>query len=39
METALVTTQTRWAVDPEHCEIAFKIRHLMIAYLIAFHQI
>ena len=33
METALVTTQTRWAVDPAHCEIAFKVRHLMIAHV------
>ena len=31
METALVTTQTRWSVDQAHCEIAFKVKHLMIA--------
>ena len=31
METALVTTQTRWSIDQSHCEIAFKVRHLMIA--------
>ena len=33
METALVTTQTRWSIDPAHCEIAFKVRHLMIAHV------
>lgn len=33
METALVTTQTRWSIDPVHCEIAFKVRHLMIAHV------
>ena len=33
METTLVTTQTRWAIDPAHCEIAFKVRHLMIAHV------
>jgi polyisoprenoid-binding protein YceI len=31
METESVTTQTRWSVDQSHCEIAFKVRHLMIA--------
>jgi len=33
METALVTTQTRWSIDQSHCEIAFKVRHLMIAHV------
>jgi polyisoprenoid-binding protein YceI len=33
METALVTTQTRWSIDPAHCELAFKVRHLMIAHV------
>jgi polyisoprenoid-binding protein YceI len=33
METTLVTTQTRWSIDPAHCEIAFKVRHLMIAHV------
>jgi len=33
METTLVKTQTRWSVDPAHCEIAFKVRHLMIAHV------
>jgi len=33
METALVGTQTRWSVDQAHCEIAFKVRHLMIAHV------
>jgi polyisoprenoid-binding protein YceI len=33
METALVTTQTRWSVDSSHSEIAFKVRHLMIAHV------
>jgi polyisoprenoid-binding protein YceI len=33
METALVTTQTRWAVDMAHSELAFKVRHLMIAHV------
>jgi polyisoprenoid-binding protein YceI len=31
METALVTTQTKWSIDQTHCEIGFRIRHLMIA--------
>jgi polyisoprenoid-binding protein YceI len=31
METTLVSTQTKWSVDQAHCEIGFKIRHLMIA--------
>ena len=33
MKTALVTTQTRWSMDQAHCEIAFKVRHLMIAHV------
>jgi polyisoprenoid-binding protein YceI len=33
METQIVTTQTRWSIDPAHCEIAFKVRHLMIAHV------
>ncbi|HEY5470936.1 MAG TPA: YceI family protein [Bacteroidales bacterium] len=31
MKTALVTTQTRWSIDQAHSEIAFRVRHLMIA--------
>ena len=33
METTSVTTQTKWSVDQAHCEIGFKVRHLMIAYV------
>jgi polyisoprenoid-binding protein YceI len=33
METTLVTTQTKWSLDQAHCEIAFKVRHLMIAHV------
>jgi polyisoprenoid-binding protein YceI len=33
MEKTKVTTQTRWSVDPSHSEIAFKVRHLMIAHV------
>jgi len=33
METKLGTTQTKWSVDQAHCEIGFKVRHLMIAYV------
>jgi|ERR1035437_632162 polyisoprenoid-binding protein YceI len=33
MEKTLVTTQTKWSVDQAHCEIGFKVRHLMIAYV------
>jgi polyisoprenoid-binding protein YceI len=33
METALVTTQTKWSIDQAHCEIGFKVRHLMIAHV------
>lgn len=29
METATVTT-TKWAIDPSHSEIQFKVKHLMI---------
>ncbi len=25
--------QTKWSIDPSHSEIAFKIKHLMIAYV------
>lgn len=28
-----MTTQTQWAIDSTHSEIAFKIRHLMIAHV------
>jgi polyisoprenoid-binding protein YceI len=31
METATVITKTKWALDPVHSEIAFKIKHLMIS--------
>ena len=31
MKTALVTTQTKWLIDQAHTEIAFRVRHLMIA--------
>lgn len=30
METAEVITKTKWAIDPAHSEIAFKVKHLMI---------
>jgi polyisoprenoid-binding protein YceI len=33
METVLVATQTRWSIDQSHCEIAFKVKHLMIAHV------
>jgi polyisoprenoid-binding protein YceI len=33
MKTALVTTKTKWSIDQAHCEIAFKVRHLMIAHV------
>jgi polyisoprenoid-binding protein YceI len=33
MDTALAITQTRWSIDHSHCEISFKIRHLMIAHV------
>ena len=28
-----MTTQTKWSIDETHSEIAFKVRHLMIAYV------
>lgn len=31
MKTTLVTTKTKWSIDQAHSEIAFKVRHLMIA--------
>jgi polyisoprenoid-binding protein YceI len=33
METNLATTKTKWSVDQSHTEIAFKVRHLMIAHV------
>ena len=27
------TTDTKWSIDHAHCEIAFKVRHLMVAYV------
>jgi len=33
METTLVNTQTKWSVDQAHCEIGFKVRHLMITHV------
>jgi polyisoprenoid-binding protein YceI len=29
----LVRTQTRWSIDQAHSEIAFKVKHLMIAHV------
>ena len=31
METTLITTQTKWSIDQAHCEIGFRVKHLMIA--------
>lgn len=28
-----MTNQTKWSIDPAHSEIAFKVRHLMIAHV------
>jgi polyisoprenoid-binding protein YceI len=33
MKTTELPTQTKWSVDQSHCEIAFKVKHLMIAYV------
>ncbi len=33
MKTELKSTQTKWAIDQAHTEIAFKVRHLMIAHV------
>lgn len=33
MDQTLVTTQTKWIIDQAHCEIGFRVRHLMIAYV------
>ena len=30
METAEVTTKTKWVINPAHSEISFKVKHLMI---------
>ena len=30
MEAAEVITKTKWAIDPVHSEISFKVKHLMI---------
>ena len=31
METAKVTSKTKWAIDPVHSELSFKVRHLVVA--------
>ncbi len=31
METVTVATKTKWALDPSHSEVVFKVKHLMIA--------
>ena len=33
MKTSEVTTNTKWTMDAAHSEIAFKIKHLMIAHV------
>jgi len=33
MKTSEVTEQTKWAIDPAHSEIGFKVRHLMISHV------
>jgi len=33
MKNGTVTEQTKWAIDPAHSEISFKVRHLMIAHV------
>jgi polyisoprenoid-binding protein YceI len=33
METTLGNTQTKWSIDPAHCEIGFRVKHLMIAHV------
>jgi len=33
MDQTLVPTQTKWTIDQAHCEIGFRVRHLMIAYV------
>jgi polyisoprenoid-binding protein YceI len=30
METAVVSTKTKWTIDPTHSEVIFKVKHLMI---------
>ncbi|MGA2296137.1 MAG: YceI family protein, partial [FCB group bacterium] len=29
----LITKESKWAIDQAHSEIAFKVRHLMIAHV------
>ncbi|HET7178083.1 MAG TPA: YceI family protein [Chryseosolibacter sp.] len=31
METKTIANKTKWAIDPTHSEILFKVRHMMIA--------
>jgi polyisoprenoid-binding protein YceI len=33
MEPTIVKTKTKWSIDQSHCEIAFRVRHLMIAHV------
>jgi polyisoprenoid-binding protein YceI len=33
MKTSKVTAKTKWSVDRSHSEIAFKVKHLMIAHV------
>ena len=38
METAEVKTKTKWGIDFSHSEIAFKVKHLMIANIKGFFK-
>ncbi len=33
MKATSEITQTKWSIDPAHCEIGFRVRHLMIAHV------
>ena len=33
MKNAAAPEQTKWAIDPAHSEIGFKVRHLMITHV------
>ncbi len=33
MKTQEVAAKTKWSIDQDHCEIGFKVRHLMISHV------
>ncbi len=38
MNTAAVTNTTKWAIDPTHSEVSFKVKHLVISTVTGYFQ-